>query len=274
MEYGTNRMVVAQEIGRILRHARSASAETNDLLKALRKDDPMKSQAERRFTLIELLVVIAIIAILAAMLLPALGKAKAVARSIVCTNNLAQITKAGMMYSADYSEYIVPLYTPDAHWDAGALTNWTGLLMTYWGINRTTFFASVQDCPVIVCPESPNRFGYGHNYMFLGWHSSSPPCICFQFEKLSSASSPDKTVFFVDNKRIGPNGTDAFQEWSPWARAPEYASHMWPDDAHASFPHNSMGNVGWLDGHVSGMRMNGLYLPYPAAEADWWKLKR
>src|ERR1041385_8024060 len=102
----------------------------------VKKPPTRKSRAQRGFTLIELLVVIAIIAILAAMLLPALAGAKAKAQQASCLNQVKQLTLADIMYASD-NIHGIPDETPNGS---------TGC----WFVNMIEYYGKATN--MLVCP--------------------------------------------------------------------------------------------------------------------------
>jgi prepilin-type N-terminal cleavage/methylation domain-containing protein/prepilin-type processing-associated H-X9-DG protein len=108
-----------------------------------------KASKRRGFTLIELLVVIAIIAILASLLLPALGKAKAKAEAIACMSNAKQVMLGWLLYTEDGEGRMPPkLYPNGAIWGNPENTN-TALLLDP---NQSLLGAYMKSAGVYKCP--------------------------------------------------------------------------------------------------------------------------
>ena len=210
----------------------------------------------KSFTLIELLVVIAIIAILAAILLPALNSARERGRSASCINNLKQLGTAIMMYGDSYDGYYLNYQRT---WVGGSLYYWTGYF-----IKSNILSDQVLSCPTLA-PDpgyeqdawvdnggastvyGPLNTGYGINMYHAGTgrfarstSDNGDNNTCLKQADVVQASS---MYFFMDSRQQSRN-------------AGCYRLQYNNSDSNVGLPdprHSNFVNIVYADGHVGSI---------------------
>ena len=198
-------------------------------------------QEKRSFTLIELLVVIAIIAILAAMLLPALAKARDKAQTASCQSNLKQIGTSTFMYTSDNDDSMPQVYgSKPGPW-------WWEQLYSYYG-----------DYKVMSCPAGDETVGDWHRTNGEGVVISSFKKLhyaakqahiwngggCNYSRKLSAFEEPSMTAPYCDYKQ-------AYSHFCPVDGCAD--KYNTSEDLTIVKRHNMMQNCCYIDGHVQSL---------------------
>jgi prepilin-type N-terminal cleavage/methylation domain-containing protein/prepilin-type processing-associated H-X9-DG protein len=205
------------------------------------------------FTLIELLVVVAIIAVLVALLLPALAKARELARSMVCKTNLKSLMMIQTTYNSDTGQVSHYYYDP---YVSGMNVPWFYWLRTNKYLDPYLPWPNDwpyigNGCSLLQCPDwLPGQAAYTMNRQhYNGAHSGEGWWKLEQFENPSSKILlGDGTLYFVYNPM--------YFEYS-WVWDELAVALSCQRDSYSLLPlHNRGANFAYVDGHVGYVSMN------------------
>ena len=217
---------------------------------------------KKYFTLIEFLVVIAIIAILASMLLPALSKAREVAKKINCVNNLKTIGSSSLMYRNDFNDWAMPptdnslssgtpghQYSKYYHWPYYFGRNY----MTGKIDESTLNVVSPASWKSFLCPSDSKKVDYRLSYIAIGgWML---PHASVGYLVPNKCKRPSDTYLFADSDynlnayKYGLMSSQHFID-SNVQQAGSTSECMSPFSVEIGANHNDAANITYLDGHV------------------------
>ena len=196
-----------------------------------------KSENQQRFTLIELLIVVSIIAILAALLLPALATAKGIAKRTVCFSNLKQVGLGALGYVNDYNEFIPPNGNPTWLYNTYKCDTWNSYLLGGAYVNEEICF-----CPFAPPEKYENKYTYG-------WSGRSMASLRYfiKISKLDAPARPENYIFCADSSYATYS---TFKQFWYFYYAPLGTA---PNEGCIFLRHSNRANTVFADGHVSSM---------------------